>query len=448
MRRELNIRVLTVVAALAVVAAACSSPIFTPPDPTTTTQPETTTTNESTTTSATAEDAAQAVIREQIDELIGVTEEYRELEFLEPPTVTIVTDDELAARVRQQIEDELNPDDLARDTALQVLLGLIDPGVDLFEMYTDLYSEQVAGYYDGELEEMVVPAGTELSALQKVTLVHELTHALTDQHFDFDRRIEELDESDRFDELSALQSVIEGDASFTELLYVSELPVSEQLVIVRDALDQDTAVFDQTPRFIQDLLLFPYVQGSEFIQTLWSSETGFDLVNEAYANPPTTTEQILHPETFQSGEGARPVFLPETVLPGYEIEEEAIWGEISFRVMFDQGLPAGTAGEAAAGWGGDWYRVLWNGEDVAYVLGYQGDTSRDATEMYDALVAYAVGTMNGGEPESVESSTTFAGDDFVHVAFDGDQVIFIATSDPSAGPLLLDAFGGFGESST
>jgi hypothetical protein len=431
------------------VAAACSSPVFTPPDPTTTTTgPETTTSESTTTVATTAEDPAQAAIRVQIDELIEVTEEYRELEFLEPPTVTIVTDEELSARVRQQIEDELDPDDLARDTALQVLLGLIDPDVDLLQLYTDLYSEQVAGYYDGELEEMVVPAGSELSALQKVTLVHELTHALTDQHFDFDRRIEDLDAADRFDELSALQSVIEGDASFTELLYVSELPVSEQLVIVREALEQDTTVLDETPRFIQDLLVFPYLQGSEFIQTLWSSQTGFDRVNEAYISPPTTTEQIFHPETYEAGEGARPVFLPETMIPGYEIEEEAIWGEVSFRVMFDQGLSPGSAERAAAGWGGDWYRVLWNGEDVAYVLGYEGDTNLDAVEMYEALVAYAATEMYGGEPETTDGATTFVDDDYAHVALEGDQVIFIASSDPGVGPLLLEAFSGFGESST
>ena len=439
MRTKPKTRLLVTAAALTVVAAACAETASTTsPTSTSSTLAETSTTVDETTTTTTTtttpESATQAALREQIDELIAITEEYRELNFLEPPTVTLVTDEELAARVRQQIEDELDPDDLTRDTAVQVLLGLIDPGVDLLELYTNLYSEQVAGYYDGELEEMVVPAGTELSALQKVTLVHELTHALTDQHFAFDERIEQLSDEDRFEELSALQAVIEGDASFTELLYVTELPLAEQLAVVTDALAQDTTILDQTPRFIQDLLVFPYVEGSEFIQTLWSSETGFDLVNDAYLQPPSTTEQIYHPGVFARGETMTEVVFPDFSLAGYEIEEEAAWGEVSFRVMFDQGLAAATAKQAATGWGGDRYRVLWDGEDVVYVLVYEGDTTQDAVEMYTALLEYIGSQMDVGEAEGDDAETWFTGNDYAYVAIDGDQVVFVASSDPDIGP--------------
>jgi len=439
-RWKLNLRLLATVVAGAALASACAE---TPSVVTTTTTTVATTSTTGDPTTTIALDPVQAALRAQIDELIETTEDLRELDFLEPPTVTIVSDEELAARVREQIEEELDPAELARDTAVQVLLGLIGPDLDLLDLYTDLYSEQVAGYYDGELAEMVVPAGTELSGLQKVTLVHELTHALTDQHFDFDGVIEQLDEEDRFDELSALQAVIEGDASFTELLYVTELSTEEKIQIVTESLDQDTSVFDNTPRFIQELLFFPYIKGADFVETLWSSETGFDRVNTAYLERPTTTEQIYHPELYQKGETAVPVALPDTQLEGYEAEEEAVWGEVSFRVMFEQGLGAEQAATAAAGWGGDRYRVLWNGEDVAYALVYVGDTSEDAAEMYEALVAYATAVMNVGEPESNETNTSFVGDDYAYAAISGDRVLFVASSDPEAGPAVVAAFSDF-----
>ena len=443
MRWKLSLRLLAVVVPVAVLTSACAGTPASSTVATTTTAGETTlTTAESTTT--TPQDPAQAAILAQIDELIQTTEDLRELDFLEPPTVTIVTDEELAARVREQIEEELDPNGLARDTALQVLLGLIGPDLNLLDLYTDLYSEQVAGYYDGDLQEMVVPAGTELSGLQKVTLVHELTHALTDQHFAFDDVIERLDEEDRFDELSALQAVIEGDASFTELLYVTELSTEEKIQIVTESLDQDTTVFSQTPRFIQDLLFFPYTEGANFVESLWSRDTGFDLVNAAYLDPPTTTEQIYHPAAFGSGETSVPVVLPETLLAGYEVGEEAVWGEISFRVMFDQGLStAAAAQQAASGWGGDRYRVMWDGEDVVYVLVYVGDGIGDAIEMYDALVEYAASQMNVGEPEVTDQGTTFDGDDYAFVRLSGDRVLFISSSQPDVGPTILDAFSDF-----
>jgi hypothetical protein len=196
-------------------------------------------------------------------------------------------------------------------------------------------------------------------------------------------------------------------------------------------------MLDQTPRFIQDLLIFPYIEGSDFVQTLWSRETGFDLVNEAYLEPPTTTEHIYHPETYHSGEEMDGVELPDTPLPAYAVEEEAVWGEESFRVMFDQGLAAETAQRAAFGWGGDRYRVLWNGEQVVYVLAYVGDTAGDAVEMYDALVAYAGSQMDAGEADITEEDTTFSGNDYAYVAIDGDRVLFVASSAPEVGPDIV-----------
>ena len=320
---------------------------------------------------------------------------------------------------------------------------MIGPDLDLLDLYTNLYSEQVAGYYDGELEELVVPAGTELNALQKVTLVHELTHALTDQHFGFDDRIETLDEEDRFDELSAFQAVIEGDASFTELLYVTELSTEEKIEIVTESLDQDTTVFDQTPRFIQELLFFPYLEGADFVEALWSRETGFDLVNEAYREPPTTTEQIYHPETYRAADPGRKVVLPDTPLAGYEVGEEAVWGEVSFRVMFEQGLGATVAARAADGWGGDRYRVLWDGEQTVFMLVYVGDTAEDAVEMYDTLVVFAQSEMNVGEGEVVEQATSFVGEDYAYAAREGSRVLFVAASDPEVGPEVTEVFAGF-----
>jgi hypothetical protein len=442
MRWKVNIRLLAVTLAVATLAWGCAATPATPSSTSATTEATTSTTSEPPTTIS-SQDAVQTALRSQIDDLIATTEELRELDFLEPPTVTIVTEDELAVRVREQIEEELDPAELARDTAVQVLLGLITPDLNLLDLYTDLYSEQVAGYYDGDLAEMVIPAGVELSGLQMVTLVHELTHALTDQHFAFNEVTEQLDSEDRFDELSALQALIEGDASFTELLYVTELSTEEKLQIVTDSLDQDTTVFSQTPRFIQDLLFFPYTEGADFVESLWSRDTGFDGVNVAYLEPPMTTEQIYHPDTYRDGEGALPVVLPDTPLAGYEVGEEAVWGEVSFRVMFEQGLGASTAGPAASGWGGDRYRVLWNGEEVVYVLVYVGDTSTDAVEMYDALVAYATSEMTVGEPETDEKATSFVGDDYAYAELSGERVLFIASSDPEVGPDIMTAFPDF-----
>src|SRR3989337_749978 len=200
---------------------------------TTTSAPEDTTTTTETTTTTTipngplpGTEELSDEVREEMVRLVGVTEEIRELQFLEMPTVTAVTAEELESRVRAQIEEDAV--DFPADAALYKLLGLLEEDVDLETMITDLYGEQVAGYYDGETRELVVPITTEgFSVVQQATLVHELTHALTDQNFDFDPIFEAMIDEERLDQASAYQALIEGDASLAELHYLQTLSQAE-----------------------------------------------------------------------------------------------------------------------------------------------------------------------------------------------------------------------------
>ena len=176
-----------------------------------------------------------------VDELTATTEVLRELEFLTPPDLVFVTETELAERVRALIEDELDPAETRRDELLLTTLGLVENGTDLAALYVDLYSEQVAGFYDGETGELVVSIGDgELSQLQRLTLVHELTHALTDQHFGFADRLVRLDDDQRYENLTALTAVAEGDATLIETLYLGALTWDEQLAVLSDSMEVET----------------------------------------------------------------------------------------------------------------------------------------------------------------------------------------------------------------
>jgi hypothetical protein len=386
---------------------------------TVTTEPETTTTTS-------PEDA----IRAQVDELIAETERVRELTFMTPPTVTVVDDAELEDRVRLLISEDVDPDMIARDTALEELLGLVPEGTDMLALYEDLYGEQVLGFYDGETKELVVPANSsELSAAQKVTLVHELTHALTDQHYSFSDLSDALDSREEYDALSALQTITEGDATLTELHYVAGLSPADQQAVISESLGQDTGVFDSAPVFIQQLLVFPYNAGLSLLSGLWTPQDGFLAIDDAYVDPPTTTEQVMHADKYETREPAIDVELPDTPIDGYETVEESTWGELLFNVMFTQALGQVTADSAAGGWGGDHYRLMWNGTDVVFVLHYVGDTEQDAEEMETALSDYVTTAMG----LTAGRGGRFAGDSYAYVGRDGADVFFVAANDAAAG---------------
>jgi len=235
-------RRLASILACALILGACTP---TTADTTTTTAPPATTTEaegtpttsgeEPTTTTTLAEptweelpgiDALPAEVQDELLRLVRTTEEIRGLRFQEPPTIVLVTEQELEDRVRQQIEDEA--EDFPADDALYKLLGLLDANVNLQGLLTELYGEQVAGYYDGDTGELVVPMREEgFSVVQRATMIHELTHALTDDQLDFHASYTAMLDEDRLDEASAYQALIEGDASMAELLYLQTLTQEE-----------------------------------------------------------------------------------------------------------------------------------------------------------------------------------------------------------------------------
>lgn len=391
--------------------------------PTTTAPPQTTT---ETTLPAGTEELPEEV-RTELAELIDVTEDVRQLTFQQPPKVAVVTSEELAQRVRDQLTEDL--EDLPADQALYRLLGLIDDDTDLQDLYTDLYSEQVAGFYDGEVEELVVPRAEEgFTALQRATLVHELTHALTDQHYQFHDRYSSLIDEDRFDEAAAFQALIEGDAVLAELFYLQRLSAEEQAEFFSESFGVDQEVFQSAPRFIRDALVFPYDSGFLFIDRLFQTG-GYGAIADAYSSPPSSTEQIIDPEDYPADQPIE-VDVADMSIDGFDLEYESTWGELSFALMFDQILDTDTSDTAAGGWGGDSYQIHFDGNDVVLVLRYRGDSASDGEELRSALTQYVETGMDTGEAEEHQDGMAYRGEDAAWIWGDGAEVIFVASSAP------------------
>jgi len=371
-------------------------------------------------------DALPEAVQDELLALVRTTEEIRGLRFQEPPTIVIVTEQELEDRVRTQIEDE--SEDFPADEALYKLLGLLDAEVNL---HTELYGEQVAGYYDGETGELVVPMREEgFSVVQRGTMIHELTHALTDDQLDFHTSYTAMLDEDRLDEASAYQALIEGDASMAELLYLQTLSQEELGEFFSEALDVDTTALDSAPAFIQDSLIFPYDSGLAWVQANYLQDQ-WTTVNGAYAEMPGlpgSTEQIITPSDYERD---LPKSLETTApsVPGYELERESVWGEFGFRIMIDQVLGEEVGVDAADGWGGDYYAQWFDGQNAALLILFEGDTDRDTEELRAALLDYALMAV--------------AEEDYAWVeVLDDGRLAFIAADQPDVGESILAAVSG------
>ena len=369
-------------------------------------------------------------------------EQVRGIPFIATPTVVILDETEFSQRVSDLVSEELDEEELATDSDFYAMLGMLDPGTDLYELLIDLYTEQVAGFYDGDREEMVVPAAPDgFTALQRITVLHELVHALTDQHFDFNDEIEVLVDEGNGDDVAAYQALIEGDATRSQFVYMEGMSPIEAVQAATEALAIDSSVFNAVPDWIQSDLTFPYDQGLAFIEAI-TATGGLAAVDDAYQSPPLTTEQVLDPARYARNEPPRDLAPLTVEIDGWDLYDDATFGDWGIRLLLDGSVSPGEATQAASGWGNDIYRVFTRGSDVAMVMSYIGDSERDAEELANALVAHIRDAMDSGPGEESAGGLLYRqGNVYSFIDRIGDGIYWIVSTDKSAGENVREQLG-------
>jgi len=335
-------------------------------------------------------DALRAGLRENrtpLQAIQAAVEELRALEFRTVVTPDVLTSAQLAERVKEALTEDLPREEFERTQLVLEAFGLVEPGQDIYGALTASQEEQVGGYYDTESKELVVEGqeAAKPTPLDQILLAHELTHALTDQHFDLSR-LDKLVEQRRDDEVTAFQSLAEGDAQLVSELYATAVLTDEEGVeLRRQALGISTDSFDELPAFMQEATLFPYTSGLTFVRAL-HRQGGFAAIDAAYRDPPASTEQILHPSRYivQRDEPRR-VTMPAvgTALgDGWERLDHGGIGELDLRLIADHGasFPRADALRAAAGWDGGSYLAFRSGSEVTVAVLTVFDSQTEARE--------------------------------------------------------------------
>ena len=222
-------------------------------------------------------------------------------------------DKRVAARRRSPIIEEGAADRRA--------LGLLPENYPLREKFVELLGEQVAAFFDQHQHKLFMYEDASLENSQnRVVLAHELTHALQDQHFGLKRLPLELKTND--DRAAAASALVEGDAT----LVMSEYMLKNlSLRAIKDnlatALSQDMKQLADAPRYLREMLVFPYLRGQEFAAALLA-RGGYDAVSRAYAEPPSSTAQILHPEEYlaEPREEPQPIEFANVAVRGRETD--------------------------------------------------------------------------------------------------------------------------------
>jgi hypothetical protein len=328
---------------------------------------------------------------------VEIVEDERGLEFDTPVYVDFLPEDEFRAEVTADESDltEEDKESIEQSTGLLRALGLIQGEVDLFAASNELSGDGVVGFYSFE-DKRIRMRGEELTPARKATLVHELTHALQDQHFDLKARTDAYEEAEDDAGATAFDAIVEGDGLRVETAYTDTLS-GEDTAALDEELQAELAEFesgsDDIPTVLQTFFGAPYTLG-EAMLTMALETDGNRAVDDLFEDPPTNEEHLYDPWTLLlDGDEAREVTEPK-VTDGEEFDR-GDFGALGWFLVLAERLDLVTALDATDGWGGDSYVGYERDGTTCARLVYQADTADDLDEMESALTAWIAAAPNG-----------------------------------------------------
>lgn len=392
-----------------------------------------------------------AGVAQQMNDIEDQVVELRNLPPAENVGRKLLTSEQLRQRVIDDFLKDYTAEDAQSDVRVLSAFALLDPGFDLYNFYLELFSEQIAGFYDDKTKEMYVIQGEGFQGPERLTYAHEYNHALQDHAYDIENGLRYnndicITESER---CAAVQALLEGDATLLEQEWFTNFATDQDRIDIQQFYNNyQSPIYDSAPDFLKEDFIFPYSQGLQFVDYLHSAG-GWSNVNNAFENPPVTTEQILHPERYPDDKPAD-VSVPDltgTLGDGWMEIDRNEMGEWYTYLILAHGrdtnarIDDAQARAAASGWGGDTYVVLTQdqGDGTVSVLNTLWDTSGDALEFSTVFQDYARARF--GDP-AVEDSNEIAWDHeggYDIFQFEGSQTIWISAPDADTSRSVLDA---------
>ena len=319
------------------------------------------------------------------------------IRFRRDVPVDFLNREQLGRYLRELFDDEYPKEQARADERLLRAFDLLPEGTDLRSVRARVLEENVAGFYDdrpGKRRLYAVSEDRTFTPMNQIVLAHEMRHALQDQYADLHALVSE-GRSDFDDRQLAVLSLFEGDATLVMERFVRLRLGALGAVLgggageggeagagdAAGALAPGLMDVPGAPPVVRDQLVQPYLTGLAFARAVFS-RGGPDALRDAWARPPASTEQVLHPELYFSREAPRRV-APRLAAPeAAHLVSEGTLGELLLRTLLEEGHDA-----AAAGWGGDGWR-LWEARGGgALAWRSEWDTPGDAAEFHDALRA-------------------------------------------------------------
>jgi hypothetical protein len=326
-------------------------------------------------------------------------ERARGLLFSESIPARLISRGQVEGLLAKEIERVYTPELRRKDEVVKKTLGLLPADADLWAALLEFQSEALVGFYaplDGQLYLVAEPGrgrGEELPGGQvERVLVHELVHALQAAHTDLiDVVLALLDHDDL---ALALGALLEGDATWAgyrdeALSYALPMPRSEEVALEYET-DWSAARYREVPRLVREALVLQYPAGYTLVTQILDAG-GIAALNAALADPPLTSEEVLHPEQYLDPSRRGPILFlrleAERIAPSPNCTAVGAntFGEFGLWIWAqERGVRTAEAAALAEGWDADRALVFDCPQGRAFAWLMQFETEARAREFAEA----------------------------------------------------------------
>lgn len=281
--------------------------------------------------------------------IVSFVQKQRGLTFQHPVAVLFLSDAAFKKKVTEPAPTtKADRDELNRTVSELRALGLVQGNLNLLAANNNLQQTDVVGFYSF-IDKKVYVRGTTLTPYVRVTLAHELTHALQDQYFDLNA----LEKANRNNDSDALTSLIEGDAVTVQNAYVKQMSSADRAAYGRTDSQYAGSSSGNVPAILEEFQGFPYAFGPAYVQYLLYISGGTDQLDAAFRNPPVSAAQILDPVRYPLTWKPTPVAPPALPAGARRLAKPQPFGQQSLFEMLSSRLSYDESWAAVQGWRGD-----------------------------------------------------------------------------------------------